>query len=46
MNTLLIPSNRRMDDAEFIVDELSNDDDEIIQLGLECNVEIKEESWD
>ena len=31
-------------DVEFKLDELSNDDDELIPLGIECNVEIKEES--
>ena len=33
----------RMDDEEFRVVELSNDNDELIPIGLECNVEIKEE---
>ena len=36
----------RKDDEEFRVEELSNDNDELIPIGLECNVEIKEESCD
>ena len=43
---LEIIKEETMDETDFIVNELTNEDEEMIPFSVECNVEIQEETDD